>query len=293
MKLATIFLFGVLTLFAPPAISINGGRHEIEQLADITRNLPRSVRAEMIAQKYHFLYPAADFSNYDIEALRARFESADIATFYSHDSAIADEMLEIYGILRDRGANHSKDLSAVAGAQIISRNFGAIEEISGTEPLPEEFDIPIIENRVSDENANWQILRPSENKLVRDIRSIKDGKFVVVISNPLCGFSDAATKVIESDKHLSSFFTEYGLWLVPPARRLYSNEVISWNKNHQSQEMVLAYQARNWPIIDDWSTPIFYFVNDGNVVDKVVGWPKNGQNLMKLKAAIDRFIGSP
>ena len=289
MKWLTLILFGALALISSSAYSKDDGENELKNLAEVTRNLPRSIRAEMIVQRYHVLYPSVDLSRLGKKELELRFASADVATFYSHDDVIAGEMLDIYKLLRAKGVRRPEEFSAVAGAQIISRSFSRLDGMQEVGPLPKEFNVPEIENKVIEANANWQILRPSANKLIRDIYPIDQGKFVVVISNPLCGFSEAASKVIESDKDLSAFFSKYGLWLVPPARRLYEVDVIAWNKNHSSQKMVLAYKANNWPIIDDWSTPIFYFLENGTVVDKIVGWPKNGQNLGQLRAAIARF----
>jgi len=79
---------------------------------------------------------------------------------------------------------------------------------------------------------------------------------------------------------------------VPPMRQLHVDRVALWNKLHPTQVMALAYKTKNWPIIDDWSTPIFYFVRNGIVVDKVVGWPKDGRNTPLLRAAISRFGAS-
>lgn len=289
MKWLALILFGTLALISSSVYSKDDEKNELEKLAEVTRNLPRAIRAEMIVQKYHVLYPSADLSRLGKKELELRFASADVATFYSHDDVIAGEMLDIYKLLRAKEVRRPEELSAVAGAQIISRSFSRLDGMQEIGPLPKEFNVPEIDNKVVEVNANWQILRPSAGKLIRDVYPIDQGKFVVVISNPLCGFSEAASKVIESDKDLSVFFSKHGLWLVPPARRLYDVDVIEWNKSHSSQKMVLAYKTNNWPIIDDWSTPIFYFLENGIVVDKIVGWPKNGQNLGQLRAAIERF----
>ena len=279
----------IFTALSSSAISQDDRGPEIEQLAEITRNLSRTTRAGMIAQRYHSLYPKKDLNLFSKEELRARFDSANIAVFYSHDQKIAGEMISLYNTLHAKGAEKPEDLFTVAGAQIISRNFDRFDEISGSESLPKEFHIPAIEDHISNESIKWQILSPFPNKLVRENFPIDKGAYVIIVSNPLCGFSIAASKAIQSDGDLSNFLSKHGLWRVPPARRLYNNEAVAWNASHPSQKMVLAYKNESWPIIDDWSTPIFYFIKNGAVVDKVTGWPKNGQNLNQLHGAIDRF----
>ena len=262
---------------------------EIRKLADVTNNLPSNMRAEIIARKYRSQYPASNLADLDTVALRERYESADIAAFYSHDRGIALEMLAIHEIMRSRRESNLSDLIAAAGALVVTRSFNAARTLLSAEPLP-ELTIPDVEELVTDDNYRWQILRLGPKGLVRDIAAIDAGMRVVVVSNPLCGFSSAATKAIESDPYLSAFFSEYGLWLVPPAQRLYVDEVSFWKETYPAQEIVLAYQRTNWPVIDDWATPTFYFLKDGIVVDKISGWPKDGRNMVKLRAAVSSAI---
>ena len=289
MKFINFSCFCILILFSSAAISKGDGKQEIEQLANATESLHRSIRSKMIVQKYYFLHPPSNVNDHSIEELESRFDAADTAVFYSHDEKIADELVEIYNALRARGKERPGDRSSLAGAQIISRNFSSLGKMSTFESFPDEYHVPDIENEISDDQARWQLLKPSNNKLIRTTHSIEKGKSVIVISNPLCGFSNAASKAIESNADLSEFFSKYSLWLVPPTRRLYFKEITAWNSNYPSQKMALAYKTENWPIIDDWSTPIFYFIENGEVVDKVIGWPKDGGNVSKLRNAITRF----
>lgn len=53
--------------------------------------------------------------------------------------------------------------------------------------------------------------------------------------------------------------------------------------------MVFAYDLGEWPMIDDWATPIFYFLRDGRLVAKVIGWPRGGR-VAGLETAI-RDVG--
>lgn len=41
----------------------------------------------------------------------------------------------------------------------------------------------------------------------------------------------------------------------------------------------IAFSARreDWPFVDDWSSPTFYFLRQGKLVAKVTGWPKEGR----------------
>jgi hypothetical protein len=41
--------------------------------------------------------------------------------------------------------------------------------------------------------------------------------------------------------------------------------------------MEFAYKREEWPMIERWETPVFYFFRDGRVVGKVIGWPVAGR----------------
>lgn len=267
-------------------------RQELESLASVTENLPQSVRAGMIVGKYRSFYPKIEFASYGAIELRVRFDAADVAEFYSHDEVIAAELLAMYKILFNKGLATSDDHDAVIGAQVLSRSFESIADIPSISSVQGALAVPVIESKVMSEEEKWQILTVDSRGLTREVREIEGGDAVVIVSSPLCGFSKAASDAIEHDAALTEFFTKYGLWLVPPMRQLHVDRVALWNKLHPTQVMALAYKTKNWPIIDDWSTPIFYFVRNGIVVDKVVGWPKDGRNTPLLRAAISRFGAS-
>lgn len=287
-------VIAILAMLAFPAVPADHGTQELERVVDSARELDPHDLARLVEAKYRELYPEAEPGTWTDDALRSRFDAASTATFYSHSRTIADEMVMLHDMLRSRGAVQAGDLASVVGAQIISRNFAAIERITGSGTLPRAFHVPPIEDAIGGrDGTRWQVLRPGTHRLVRDSYPLDEGKHIVVVSSPLCGFSVAASDAAASDPSVSSVLSEHGVWLVPPARRLYNDEAIEWNEKHPSQRMVLAYRQDDWPIVDNWAMPIFFFVVDGVVVDRIVGWPKDGRNLEPLRAAIDRFVATP
>lgn len=288
-RFAAVFLAACLGFFLPTHASEKKRSLELEELAAVTENLPHAVRAGMLVRKYYSIYPRMDFKSYDSESLRIRFDSANVVAFYSHDAAISSEIEAMYRILLESGMSNSDDRDAAIGAQIISRRFDMVNQISGLSSTDRAFRIPNIESKDLSELDRWQILSLRGEVLRREAFEIEKGDFVVIISSPLCAFSRAASSFIQGDEMMSHFFSRQGIWLMPPMRRLYLDRVVSWNKSHPDQEMVWAYKASNWPIIDNWSTPVFYFIRKGVVVEKITGWPKNGANAPVLRSAIQRF----
>jgi len=111
----------------------------------------------------------------------------------------------------------------------------------------------------------------------RDLHLESPAEIVVVVS-PLCHFAQHGLSDIASDSKIGQAFSQHATWLVPPDDGSTPvAEVARWNREHPREAMVLAYDYREWPMIDRWETPVFYFLRNGKVVSEVIGWPRGGQ----------------
>jgi hypothetical protein len=107
---------------------------------------------------------------------------------------------------------------------------------------------------------------------------------VVIVSHPLCHFSQAAVQDIQADPVLDKVFREHAKWLVPQDAHLYFDIMQRWNREHPGREVTMTVRREEWPMIDSWSTPTFYFLENGVVSAKVEGWPKGGRRPELLAA---------
>jgi hypothetical protein len=55
--------------------------------------------------------------------------------------------------------------------------------------------------------------------------------------------------------------------------------------------MTLVYNVNEWPMIDRWDTPVFYFFKRGRLVRQIVGWAPWGSK-KQLWAALHLFENS-
>jgi hypothetical protein len=57
------------------------------------------------------------------------------------------------------------------------------------------------------------------------------------------------------------------------------DEIKESNQQYAPIEMKYTYQESQWPEIEYWATPsfYFYFYMDGKLVKQVVGWPHEGR----------------
>lgn len=114
-----------------------------------------------------------------------------------------------------------------------------------------------------------------------------------MVSHPLCHFSSAAARAIESHAILSEIFQSSATWIAPPDRHLGTAEIASWNAQHPRSKHRIAYSRTSWPELTGWATPTFHFMKDGKVMEIVAGWPEEGNGQALLEAAERvRFVRS-
>lgn len=114
--------------------------------------------------------------------------------------------------------------------------------------------------------------------VVREV-DLEDGVWMVVEVHPGCGFSRQAMAYFSENKEIMMGLPwERVIWIVSQARTDALPDLLEWNRNNPSMQMVLAYANSEWPQgISFLEFPVFNLVRDGRVVDKVRGWPADHQ----------------
>jgi hypothetical protein len=130
--------------------------------------------------------------------------------------------------------------------------------------------------------TEW-VVDPNARVLLRRNVDLQPAQ-VVVVSHPQCHFSQNAVRDIQADPVLRETFLEHAKWLAPQSNRLDFDVIQRWNREHPSQEITIAFRRDEWPMIDSWATPTFYFLKNGVVSAKVEGWPKEGSRSELLAA---------
>lgn len=102
-------------------------------------------------------------------------------------------------------------------------------------------------------------------------------------------FSANALAAIFADAPLRERLAGAMILLAPQRAEPHLRGFKAWNKAYPASPFHLAYRIGEFPAIDNWNTPLFYFTRDGVVVDKVEGWPRDGSRMAELRDALDRF----
>lgn len=132
----------------------------------------------------------------------------------------------------------------------------------------------------------------SSKNLLKTLFTFAKGKEVIVIATPNCQFCLNAVKDIKSEKVILNILAKKSRWLIPPDGSVYFNQAIQWNVHNPKIRMSLIDKFDYFPNEDYWGTPTFYFLENGKVIDKLSGWPKDKSNLKKLSDKLAKHFPS-
>lgn len=227
-------------------------------------------------------------SDKSLPELRLLFRATDIVAFYANNEKYAEALKRLAAELqrRDSPDRALSSMKQLYGALIRFRMFteaaALATEIPGfsDDPIPKTV---IAMDATSTKPAEWVISRDGQ-LLTKQSVDLSAGAQVLIVSHPNCHFSRNAADAILRDPALMQRLASHVKWLAPQGTVDIADLTV-WNLANAESPTTLVDQQRNWPQIDSWATPTFYFFKDGNVIAKLEGWPREG-NKAKLEAAL-------
>lgn len=187
-------------------------------------------------------------------------------------------------------ASHIERLSII---NFIARNFDKAAQysamIDSAALLPRIVNTPLKE--AGRPLAPPRLLVPSHGDdntvgyTVRQIDLPQNG--IVVISHPQCVFSAAAMEHINDSDRISAIFRERSIWIFPPSTII--GERSFPKKTLPAQLFGVAYRYGDFPQLDNWDLPSFYFFRDGRLVHQFTGWPRSGESSPLLEEGLRRI----
>ena len=114
---------------------------------------------------------------------------------------------------------------------------------------------------------------------------------IIVIAHPTCGFTRAVADAVRADPELLRMLSSSRtLWLSPQDGTLDPGIFTDWSERHPALPIHIAARQSDFPDLGYWGTPTFYILRDGNVVARVVGWPRGGNKAALLQAFAEAGI---
>jgi hypothetical protein len=223
----------------------------------------------------------------DVEFL---FRVAAMLAFYvtSQPNYVAD-MRSDFAELARRHRVDRPHVSKLYDVLVTAHQANEARALLAAYPLIERSPAPLMRSftRIRDGQPSLWIVTPGTRKreLVRFRFNIRTPAQVVVLASTGCHFSQNAARDIEADPVLRELFRGHAQWVAPASEITAFDAVQAWNQAHPTQRLGIAYDNATLPMVERFDTPTFYFLSHGAVVDKVVGWPDEG-NLEAIRRGL-------
>lgn len=297
VSLAVALLFS--TFVAPSASAqreaskafVSSNYKEFAQLQQETSGLPWQARTNRLENFYSRafakLQQPGSLNTLSTKDLRSLFDVTGAMAFYSMQPVYATFMRRDLATLAKRNVIEPQLDAQMYGIFIQLRQFKAAKTFAREHPKLDVAPLPVILEDPSLPTAGPTVLAVSSHgdKVIHRPAALPAGTHILVVGHPLCHFTQRAVKAIEQNPKLVAVFERHAYWVSPQNGQLDVDLFQRWNAQHPAAVMSIAYRQREWPLIDSWQTPTFYFIHDGRVAAKVTGWPKEG-NLHALRAAM-------
>lgn len=225
------------------------------------------------------------------EKLKLVFQATNMAVFYSGEGKYLRQLQTVLQELESNGLVTDEHYRDVHEGMIEARVFADARRMAeehadlNLEPVPAVNKSP--EMATHEGPREWAVAADSYELTQRPV-NLKDGPRIFVAAHPKCHFTQDAIQDIEQDPKLSQVMKNHSKWIVPQGRSLAIDAVRKWNNNYSAAPMTLVVERDDWPMIDYWGTPTFYFLDNGVLKDKVRGWPKGGRK-EEIWAALEKL----
>lgn len=261
----------------------------------VARSLPDRAKAAVIGAAYDDLF-ASVRSNQTLDSitspdLEVLYRAASLAGVQTLDERHIRDMESFLKGLQDRGSASKTHYVHMYEAFIRARMLREAGAFARLHPMPELEALPELREAadlVADQPTEWAV-DADKRELLRRSVDLHQPAMVVIVSHPLCHFSQDAMRDIQNDPLLREVLGAHARWLAPPDGRINFDIVQQWNREHPGWNTTLTFRRDEWPMIDSWNTPTFYFFKNGAVIAKVEGWPREGRR-SELIAAL-RQVG--
>lgn len=217
-------------------------------------------------------------------------QAAHLMAFYRQAPAYLRDARLAMAALETAGIATREQRETFFGVLVAYREFAAARGHLAAHPDLEVEPVPAVAalSARRDGEALTYRVDPDAFRLVPEPIRFSDGARLVVVSHPLCGFSRRAMAFISDEPELAAAIDGNVLWLAPVGTQLHVEVMQAWNREHPSTPVVIPHTRADWPMLHDWSTPSFYLLQDGELVDHFSGWPLDDSHRARFVEMLER-----
>lgn len=248
---------------------------QFDRLVVSVLDKPDAEKAAAIARSYRRLFAneaARTEANRSAKDLSLGFRAASQAAFYTLDERYLDDMSQYLALLEAQRQATPAHYTTMYGAFVQTRRLDDAAALYARHGNPEMEPLPPREQTTAADHGPREWTITERGALSLQPRQAKATQ-IIVVAHPSCAFTRRAVADLKAAPGGSAWFFAGAHWLTPQDRRFGIDTLRDWNRQHPDAAMSVVYKEKDWRELDTWNTPTFYFIKDGRVVRKIVGWP--------------------
>ena len=285
-----LYVSAWLVFQSASAQSVNGAESQYNSLHATERatfKLREQDQIKAITQRYEEVFPRftpAGLRKAEAQSLHWLFKSAYLAAFYSRGERYLNDLRLTLFEMERREAATAEHHTLFYGALVGYRELDEARAFLSRHPTLDVEPTPAIDRVAALKGGQVPVYGVDryQHKLHEQGLDISSGTHLVVVAHPLCSFSRSAMQAVEMHRDIVATLDGNVVWLAPVDLQLHFAQLQEWNRAHPEVIVVLARRRQDWPMIKSWSTPQFYLIRDGDVIDHFSGWPRDGSGRARL-----------
>lgn len=216
----------------------------------------------------------------DIKRLGARelvylLRSVALVSSDAPESGYGRYLRNVVDELDRRGLAQDSDFEKVHDALLLSRRFEEAKRYAESHPQGGFVAFPRIVDALGDAPGAPSVWRMDEEGTTLT-RATLDLVPVQILVTAGCHFSQDAAEDILGDPVLGPVFTAHAHWLVLPPGQEDMDAVRAWNKRFPAAQAMPIHDRKEWTLLpSNWPMPTFLIVRNGEVIERITGWPRN------------------
>lgn len=251
------------------------------------RSMPDAERFAIAGQRYDHLLGSYQTPEHlhllNHTDLRLLKRASEDAVFYVPSPTHVVQLQSDLAEMQRRNMVEDKDYLRLHQALVASRDFDAANALAGSHPGMDVGIVPTFHKPASlpREQPTALTVNAKNGTMTRQAFDLSAPLRIVVVAS--CHFSQDAVRAIEADAQLRPIFASDAIWLA--SQNEYFSSVTDWNREFPDQLIHIAWQNREWSMLDSWAMPTFYVFRHGRLVKKFSGWFDIGTLKQSLRDA--------
>ncbi len=220
--------------------------------------------------------------------LRSLWRLNDFLGFLTRDARFVEAQAAVLSEWARRpGGDDAKHWARLHANWVAVRRLAEARRLAQTRPDLDVEAIPSTLERALEANAlaNALAIDDGQRALIEQRLDLVRGRRLVVVADVACAFSRRAATEIQAVPELAARLARDAIWVAPPAPLRFA-DTLAWNRNFPSSRLAYLVPGPDWAFVDEWSTPKFFFLQDGKVVQTLKGWPEGPEGLARLMEAL-------